>query len=394
MNRPVRARLCWLCLIAAGAVAAGPAEAQESPGSVPEEDEEETTPDGNAEAEPEPGEDAEPAVAGDAAEVCRLGGEARLLCERCFAGDGEACGDLAFSFLYGDEGLPMDRERARVLFARGCELNDAGSCAHLGSMAEGDEGWAYTLRACRLGSAAACSDVARGSTDAGEVEAALATLRRHCDAGADFACGSLGRYYDDDEGPAPSRDLERAVSYYDRACELGSVSSCRRGTPAHPEPIERFLIVVSSGMSFDLTGSDPATPGFTFEIGLAYRHRLYRPLREPWAFQIVPELGYTFDYHAPELMHWGALGLGFRFASDESEDLFGLTLTPSFIFSFLEEPAVGVRTSLRIGLYYDTAFIAVAHEWQRIGDTDRHLIRLTFCMNFGALSMALFHRYL
>lgn len=125
-----------------------------------------------------------------------------------------------------------------------CALGHSNSCgwlgdAHargLGVVVDYPRAMARYREACRGGSGLGCEGIARliggghHAGDRGEVDRRYAEARTvyrvHCSQRHAASCSRLGRLYADGLGGTAATDV--AVTYWQRACALGSDADCRR----------------------------------------------------------------------------------------------------------------------------------------------------------------------
>jgi hypothetical protein len=165
---------------------------------------------------------------------------AAILQHECRRGEPEACLEIVQRG-QEDDARPEDRARAPeasrqgLLFARRqCDEGKAAGCialAHLlwaepDAPRRGSDPAALLLRTCELGSSQACEDLGLflSSSPEGGKPRAVALLPRACAGGSVSGCTELGALYLRGEGVP--QDTDRAASFTQRACELGSKRSC------------------------------------------------------------------------------------------------------------------------------------------------------------------------
>jgi hypothetical protein len=142
---------------------------------------------------------------------------------------------LSLGPLVGDP----DPVRAAALFEKACNLGYAASCTNLAAAYESGNGVAADLaravslyeRGCALGNFRGCRTLANTTTIA--TERRLKSLHEACELGSAAGCISLGAGYQ--SGNGVPRDPKRASSLYERACGLGLGAGCRELAMNHDE---------------------------------------------------------------------------------------------------------------------------------------------------------------
>ncbi|MCA9598322.1 MAG: sel1 repeat family protein [Myxococcales bacterium] len=143
-------------------------------------------------------------------------GDAAECKAQCDKGHAGSCGALAR--------LEKDPDKAKELFQKACDGDDASACRALGErLGSGDPDKAAALfeKACNGGDAPGCTQLGKLTKDAA---AALALLQRGCDAGDPDGCASAA-----DRVRAAGSSLEdqrRALLLDNRACQGGVSRSC------------------------------------------------------------------------------------------------------------------------------------------------------------------------
>lgn len=321
--------------------------------------------------------------------ACPGEGEVAALCQRCNGGDGKACAELGELYRHGTQGLGRDRNRAVRAFLVGCQNGDAVSCTTLGYMTSGERRREYLEMGCDRGNGRACRLIGH-ALELHDRRAAREYFERGCELGNAAACFAFGRQFL--RGTRSERDVRRAAQYFRLACELGSTEGCTRLDPELPSASRRLFPFFSIGVVQDRSSSENPSARFTSDVGFGYRQRLYRFLSSPAAFQLVPMVGYSYSHGLLTGEHWALLGLGLRFIGNEVRDNCGVTLQVAYIVNSFEHQAMGLRTGVRVGIFYDTVFIGLHHEWHRALGEDRHLIRVMFSANLGALLYTIVQR--
>jgi TPR repeat protein len=121
--------------------------------------------------------------------------------DACAASVGNACLVVGDSLSF-EEKRPKDPVAATAWYERGCALDDAWSCFHLGNQ------------------------LIEGTGIAADIARAASLMAKACDSGLPAGCAGVGWLYSA-EGPL-GRDDARALSALDRACMLGDGDSCAR----------------------------------------------------------------------------------------------------------------------------------------------------------------------
>ena len=153
------------------------------------------------------------------------------LAERCTAGRGDACHELAVA-AHPDE----DVIRRFTLEKRACELGSAAGCTAIGKMyAKGvntrpDPTTAkdYFVKACSGNDADGCFQLGwlyeAGNGIAADAAKAAELYGRACGHDADVGCALLGRLYADGRGV--KRDVAHANELFARACDHDRMYGC------------------------------------------------------------------------------------------------------------------------------------------------------------------------
>ncbi len=147
----------------------------------------------------------------------------------CSAETPEVCSKLAF-----EKEKAGDMAAARELYGKGCDAGHAGSCNDLGVLLlEGRGGSADPAaatakfnQACDGKDGNACKNLGIAHTDADppKHDAAAEAFQRACDLKHAGGCIELGRSHL--EGRGVPRDQDKAVSFFEVACGLGSHQGC------------------------------------------------------------------------------------------------------------------------------------------------------------------------
>jgi TPR repeat protein len=163
---------------------------------------------------------------------------APLLAASCDNDVGVACGRLSSILILGN-GVPVDKPQALARAERGCTLDDAYSCAHLGVyLSVGDlfprdlnRAAPALLKACAASVRDACSVLEEAATLAieradprFEPGGALKLFEAACSGGQPRSCGALGLFLA--EGLYERADHVRAATAFEQGCKLGHAMSC------------------------------------------------------------------------------------------------------------------------------------------------------------------------
>ncbi len=119
----------------------------------------------------------------------------------CKRGALRACSKLGFRLIEVAHDASLVK-RARALFTKACDGNDALGCANLASLTWDGEG---------------------GRRDPAK---AAVLSEKACTAGDAFSCGTLGSLWA--QGELGAKDPAKAVTYFERSCTGGSASGCNQ----------------------------------------------------------------------------------------------------------------------------------------------------------------------
>jgi len=141
--------------------------------------------------------------------------------EQCRAGESSGCGEAAGALLVGKPGMAQDLARAYAFAERGCDGGDAESCMVRASKGleahdEVDER-AFAMKACDRHIALACAAAAAIAHDRAS---ARDLYRRACRMGNADACEELAK-----DLFAAKRDAD-GVRWAREACRMGHVAAC------------------------------------------------------------------------------------------------------------------------------------------------------------------------
>jgi len=195
--------------------------------------------------------------------------------EGCTQDDGGSCGDYGDLLEDGDLGA-SDDSRAAVFFERGCELNSGWSCGRLADLHnDGDLGTpnmqlAESLfeKGCNLDHAWSCGNLGNILiSERAAHEEGITLLQKGCDLNDSYSCKSLGNYYNR-SGFVP-RDLERAASLYEFACQQDDEWACSSLGYANEELGETAAAAIARLKACELGNAEScATYGISvFEAG-------------------------------------------------------------------------------------------------------------------------------
>jgi TPR repeat protein len=145
----------------------------------------------------------------------------------------EACARAGWAYELG-EGVAQDAAQTRLFYEKACEGGDLFSCGRLGwLLSEGDllgkdetRSLVLSGKACDGGQSAACNTVGVVHMRRKEYAQAIAPLQRSCEAREAAACGNLALLHE--QGLGVSRNVSRAVTLHEKACDAGLASSCKR----------------------------------------------------------------------------------------------------------------------------------------------------------------------
>lgn len=146
-----------------------------------------------------------------------------LVQRACDGGDSSACYLLGQGYAEGQMGLAPDPKRATALYQRGCDGDFADSCTNLawqylrGTGAPKDEAQGRTLlvRACTLGDAAGCDELARRD----------GKPRPYCELWGAQACYDVAVQVSKERGET-AEAAEDMIWAGDRACRRGHDGAC------------------------------------------------------------------------------------------------------------------------------------------------------------------------
>jgi len=143
----------------------------------------------------------------------------------------EGCLNLGNLYLNG-KGVKKDPVKAFDLFEHACNLNFLPGCLLLGTMYENGIGVLpdmllaekYYTMSCNGGFIPACVDLGLFYSRKKEFSKALKLYKMTCDNNIALGCRNLAIAYRSGEGI--SRDMDKAIKLYKKACALGDKGSC------------------------------------------------------------------------------------------------------------------------------------------------------------------------
>lgn len=157
----------------------------------------------------------------------------RITSSNCSKDNAGACLDSAKKYM-----SEKDTANALGVLTRGCEYQNAESCAMLANMYNDDNIMpksqylylGYIDKACALGSMESCYDLGvayyRGDDLAKkDFKKSSELFQRVCDSGRMEGCNNLAVIYNNG-GAGIKKDLKLARSLFDRACKSGYEPSC------------------------------------------------------------------------------------------------------------------------------------------------------------------------
>jgi uncharacterized protein len=164
-----------------------------------------------------------------------FGKATKLWREACEAGNPTGCYELAIVYRDG-EGVTPDAKREAELLERACAGGEGRGCFNLALKAD--------------------PDIAEAAPGSAALDRARGYFERGCEAQSPGSCFNLGEYYL--RGRGVGRDLDRGLSYLERACLIGT----REAGPA----------CLNLAFKYDVHGggmvrNDPALANRFFELG-------------------------------------------------------------------------------------------------------------------------------
>jgi hypothetical protein len=256
-------------------------------------------------------------------------------------------------------------------------------------MTRGSERASYLSRACEGGIGEACTDLGdhfSPFTSAGgrDLPRALEGYEAGCHLDDGEACYHLALAFLNGDGRP--LDRERGRELLALSCGSGYDVACNRLHPPQLDLERRLQVFADGGVAVDIGHDEGAR--FTFDLALDYRHRVYLFPQRRAALQLVAEAGYSYHHQLERGPSWLLFGLGLRWTHDQRRDRFAVTLMPAFVISTAASGEVGIRTTLRFGMFYDAFFVALSHEWQYFEGEDYHLFKATMCINILGMIIA------
>lgn len=188
---------------------------------------------------------------------------------QCDLDNADSCYSLASLTLSGKAGGPSDKEAAKALYDKACNLGNLVGCSSLTFQldwkTEGERVISLLQKACDGGRAMDCRmlgvELIRGTRLTKDLERGEKTLVGACSMGDLYACGDLASYYLD------NKQASRGLGVLQKDCEAnngvscakmgGWLSRCEDGRPAGMSPVE-----VKSCEKFPDTNANKATLAF------------------------------------------------------------------------------------------------------------------------------------
>jgi eukaryotic-like serine/threonine-protein kinase len=161
-----------------------------------------------------------------------------LLTKACDGGNATSCADLGAMYQF-EHGVAKDYTTAITLYTKACNGGNMLGCNNMADMYQHGNGVAldyatalslYT-KACNGGAPDACNNLGvmyRTGRGVGKDSVrALALYQKACDGGNADGCSDLGAVYKNG-GDGVSQDLEKAKTYLDKGCKMGSKFGCEQ----------------------------------------------------------------------------------------------------------------------------------------------------------------------
>jgi TPR repeat protein len=144
----------------------------------------------------------------------------------CRDGESRACGHLGELLLRG-LGKPEDAPVAEDLLAKACDKGFGRACSNLASAVykkafQREQAKALSLRGCQLGDAAGCAYLGDLYASSGDTMRGAVYLAKACEAGLAHACGGQGLILVESNA-----DPKRGRALLQRACDAGDARSCQ-----------------------------------------------------------------------------------------------------------------------------------------------------------------------
>lgn len=125
-----------------------------------------------------------------------------LFAKACELDDALACAIAATEYLDGEQGTPVDAEKAVVFGKKGCTLEQQDACRLVEaaymlpehSTFEPEAGFEYALKNCADGSKESCANLGNVYVEIGEYDLGVENYDKACGMGMDEACEVAGNY--------------------------------------------------------------------------------------------------------------------------------------------------------------------------------------------------------
>jgi TPR repeat protein len=162
--------------------------------------------------------------------VCDLSEGDTDCSQKCGAGDGDACANLAFAYGFGALGRTPNASVARNFAEQGCAKGSADACeavagcynSGIGCVKDRQRAFRMWWNLCEMGKGSACSSVSFMYFDAGDAVRGFAFAERGCRSGDPAGCARLAERcaaYRPEDGACRRKALAEA-------CRLGDDDSC------------------------------------------------------------------------------------------------------------------------------------------------------------------------
>ena len=187
----------------------------------------------------------------------------------CNAGDAEACFYTGAEYAQG-LGVPEDKQKAVTFFLRACDGGIPDGCSTSGVLIRAGEGnlekdvikgVEYQERACAMGHVDGCEwalgNRISATSEAYDLQKAIATAKAGCEAGVEKACawgeswswdGSKGKYPD-------MINMVDAGWFAERSCAQGDIMGCYIAEQAYANP-ESAAFDAAKGLTYSLINCD------------------------------------------------------------------------------------------------------------------------------------------
>jgi len=162
----------------------------------------------------------------------------KLFRKVCDKGVGAGCNDLAYMYAHGIH-LRRDLFEAISLYNDACQYGEASGCNNLGNMYEtGSLGVAkdkikaeqFFDKACKLNDVESCKKlgyVLDQKIQTIQFKSDIDVAHRACQHDNGISCYKLGELYAMPNKLVP-KDEDKAILFFNKACDLGQSQSCRR----------------------------------------------------------------------------------------------------------------------------------------------------------------------